>query len=126
MYLRKPCDVLIVRALGVEHARKTGYWHSWYHANVLAGGDDPAARVRAYWKGLGLIDAIVLPDTETATDVALGYSGAWAETVRGMAACIALGEDPNGDGGSRVFDAHPQPQPAPSGSGVTLDSLVQS
>lgn len=127
MYLQRktPVHVIVTRTLGVEHAVKTGFWLSWYLGNVIGTGDDPAARVRAYWRGTGFVDAIVLPDTETATDVALSYDGIWSETVRGMAACVALGEDPRGDGGSRVIDM-PQPLPvAPSGSGITLDSLVR-
>lgn len=116
------CNVIVVRRWGAEHVVKGGYWLSWYASNVLSADPEAAlTAARRYWKG-DCLDAIVLPDREAATDCALSYTGPWRETVCGMAACIALGENPS-DGGQRApIDVEPQPV-APAG-GITLDALV--
>lgn len=118
-------DIIVVRTWGAEHQTRGGYWLNWYFANVITGDTPEAIRdnVRRYWRG-DCLDAYLVPDTETATDIAMTYTGVWAEDVRGIAACLALGENPNGGGGTRVpIDVAPEPV-APSGGAVTLDSLM--
>jgi len=118
-------DIIVIRQWGAEHQSRGGYWLSWYLANVITGDTPEAIRanVRRYWRG-DCLDAYLVPDTETAIDIAATYAGPWAQDVRGIAACLALGENPRGDGGSRV-ETEVKPEPvAPSGGAVTLDSLM--
>jgi hypothetical protein len=116
------CNVIVVRTFSADHVQKGGYWLSWYMENVIR-DDANLGRIRGYWRG-DCLDAILVPDTETATDVALTYSGPLSERVRYIAACLALGENPDGDGGQPVtIDAKPLPV-APGGQAVTLDSLM--
>lgn len=116
--------VIVIRQWGADCLSKSRYWHSWYLDNVIGNGQgDIRARVRSYFRG-DCRDAYVVPDVETAQDIALDYSGPWAERVRYLAACIALGEEPDADGGqgARIV---PEPAPLPSGGQeLTLDSLM--
>jgi hypothetical protein len=116
--------VIVVRQWGADCLTKSRYWYSWYLDNIIADGQgDIRTRVRSYFRG-DVRDAYVVPDTATAEDIALEYNGLWAERVRYLAACIALGEEPDTDGGqgARVI---PDPAPIqPGGQALTLDSLV--
>jgi hypothetical protein len=118
-------DIIVVRQWGAEHQSRGGYWLNWYLANVITGDTPEAIRanVRRYWRG-DCLDAYLVPDTATAIDIAETYAGAWADDVRGIAACLALGENPRGEGGSRVVADIPPEPVAPSGGAVTLDALV--
>lgn len=117
--------VIIVRQWGAEHVTKSRYWHSWYLENVIQSEGDILARIRRYWRG-DCRDAFVVPDTETAEDIALTYDGLWAERVRYMAACIALGEEPDADGGQRAALIPDQPlNPSPSNASP-IDQLMAS
>ena len=120
----RDCDVIVVRTFGAEHVKKGGYWLSWYMDNVIR-DDANLGRIRGYWKA-GCIDALLVPDRETAEDIALSYEGPLSVQVRGMAACLALGENPDSDsdgGQHAVLEGEPLPMP-PGGDAVTLDSLM--
>lgn len=122
----KPCDVIVLRTWEAQHIQKGGYWRSWYLDNVIGNGsaDEIRARVRKYWRG-DCIDAFLVPDRATAEDIALTYNGPHGERVRYVAACLAIGENPDdgGDGGERVIADVPAPQLPPSG-GTVLDELL--
>jgi len=116
--------VIVVRTWGADCLTKSRYWLSWYFDHVIGDGQgDIRARVRAYFRG-DVRDAYVVPDVETAQDIALEYNGPWAERVRYLAACIALGEEPDTDGGQGAIII-PEPAPIPpGGQGITLESLM--
>jgi len=117
---KRNCDVIVIRTWDAEHITKGGHWLSWYLENVI-GPDANLGRIKNYWRG-DCLNAILVPDTETATDVALNYSGPLSERVRYIAACLALGETPDDGGQSAIIDA-PQPV-APGGQPVTLETLI--
>ena len=65
-------DIIVVRQWGAEHQSRGGYWLNWYLANVITGDTPEAIRanVRRYWRG-DCLDAYLVPDAETATDIAM-------------------------------------------------------
>ena len=120
----RDCDVIVVRAFSADHVKKGGYWLSWYMENVIR-DDANLGRIRGYWKG-ACLNALLVPDRETAEDIALTYEGPLSERVRYIAACLALGENPDSDsdgGQPAIIDSTPHPV-APGGQAVTLDSLM--
>ena len=120
----KNLDMIVLRTFGAEHVSRPGFFCSWYLDNVIGDGQgDVRARVRRYWKG-DCLDAFMVPDTETAAEIALTYEGPHSDEVRYIAACLAIGERPGDFGGGGQGARIDAPEPVLPSGGVTLDALI--